>query len=142
LWVKKDEHITHVRVESTKQQAKFLQGSISSGLVTEPEPEPSRMQAATDMLQSRRYGGSNEVCVVPSDDSPCGRSFDRPCGHSVGRHCDRPTSDAPCGGFSETLPGGCAPSSAFAGCLSFGTCGQSREFRRCGRTRGFGCLPM
>jgi hypothetical protein len=77
LWVKKDEHITHIRVESTKQQAKFLQGSISEGLVG-PSPSPG---PPSRMLRDRE---------PPSEDLGCGPSRRRWCDPSEDFDCQPP----------------------------------------------------
>ena len=124
LWVKKDEHITHIRIESTKQQAKFLQGSISKGLVGPSPAPPSSMirdrEPHTQGLEcrpSREWGGP---CVPKSRrDGWCGdpsREFDcPPQSREWGGHC---------GPVSSGWGGPCVPKSR-----RDGWCGDpSREF--------------
>jgi hypothetical protein len=100
LWVKKDEHITYVRVESTKQQAKFLQGTISRGLVSPPEPVPAASFEESGLLPPRSI--NIDGCPVRSDDLPC-RTPDTPCGHP------RRTPDFPCTPPRRTPDFPCTP---------------------------------
>src|SRR5690348_1530529 len=77
LWIKKDDHITYVRVDSTKQQAKFLERNISQEL--NPSESVQISEVAPRMLRPRR-----------SNDQPCVASTDFPCGpprHSVDLDC-------------------------------------------------------
>lgn len=91
LWVKKDEHITYVRVQSTKQQAKFLQGAISEGLVGTGQFVPETDFESRAPLLPRSIEPAISGCPPPvrSEDIPC-RTPDFPCGVSqLGELCPR-----------------------------------------------------
>ena len=88
LWIKKDDHITYVRVDSTKQQAKFLEGSISQGL-SPSESVQMREAVAPRMLRPRPRR---------SNDRPCIASIDFSCPPTKNLDCPpRRTPDIRCG---------------------------------------------
>jgi len=89
LWIKKDDHITYVRVDSTKQQAKFLEGSISQGL--SPSESVQMREAVAPRMLRPRPRRSN-------DDRPCIASIDFSCPHTKNLDCPlRRTPDIRCG---------------------------------------------
>jgi hypothetical protein len=102
LWVKKDEIVVRVRVKSTKEQAKFLQGDISAGL------QAGRRIPKRAMLR-RRGGRSDEICIEPSDEIPCRPRQTRNwesllCQRGSTRGgllCETKSDELPCGGWGR-----------------------------------------
>jgi hypothetical protein len=71
LWISRDTNIIHTRIESTKEQARFIEGAITKNYL-----QPSGSSALRGNFPS-----VNSPCPTPSAVHQCGNTIDWFCGH-------------------------------------------------------------